>query len=453
GEGSTGVKVEGGASGTITADASLELSGDGATAGIVDGNYYGLDGIATGATGKSVLTSSAVLTTGNTASGAYGYIARNGGELIHNGSIDFTQAGSTGVLVDGGILTNQNLITVNGTAVNIQGANSTVNNSGTVNATDGTAAYLLGAGASLTLSGNGETKAGGTAHGVLLDTGATALTVDGATITMTAGGTGNAIENKAEITGIQLKDTSLTVGNGAGIRTGASLAATNSGTINVNGSGTGILFANTGDTITDNTLDMSDSAGLVINVNSAAGKGIVTNSRQDLKTGASVNVNDAAGGAALIVKGTTGRVEQSGNLISTSLTSPVVDINNGYVTSFVNSGTIQANSATQQAVVTNTGTGLAFTNATGGTIVGKVDLLAGNNTVTLMQGSKGTDFTTGSGDDAFILKGLTLADTGVFSSLNGGTGSDTLTLDSSLYTLSDADAIQNMEYINLINNS
>ncbi|MFA3762365.1 autotransporter outer membrane beta-barrel domain-containing protein [Yersinia sp. 2466 StPb PI] len=453
GEGSTGVKVEGGASGTITADASLELSGDGATAGIVDGNYYGLDGIATGATGKSVLTSSAVLTTGNTASGAYGYIARNGGELIHNGSIDFTQAGSTGVLVDGGILTNQNLITVNGTAVNIQGANSTVNNSGTVNATDGTAAYLLGAGASLTLSGNGETKAGGTAHGVLLDTGATALTVDGATITMTAGGTGNAIENKAEITGIQLKNTSLTVGNGAGIRTGASLAATNSGTINVNGSGTGILFANTGDTITDNTLDMSDSAGLVINVNSAAGKGIVTNSRQDLKTGASVNVNDAAGGAALIVKGTTGRVEQSGNLISTSLTSPVVDINNGYVTSFVNSGTIQANSATQQAVVTNTGTGLAFTNATGGTIVGKVDLLAGNNTVTLMQGSKGTDFTTGSGDDAFILKGLTLADTGVFSSLNGGTGSDTLTLDSSLYTLSDADAIQNMEYINLINNS
>ncbi|WP_145515892.1 autotransporter outer membrane beta-barrel domain-containing protein [Yersinia aleksiciae] len=453
GEGSTGVKVEGGATGTITADATLALSSSGATAGIVDGNYYGLDGIATGATGKSVLTSSAVLSTGNTASGAYGYIARNGGELIHKGSIDFTQAGSTGVLVDGGILTNENLITVNGTAVNIQGANSTVNNSGTVTATDGTAAYLLGAGASLTLSGNGETKAGGTAHGVLLDSGATALTVDGATITMTAGGTGNAIENKAEITGIQLKDTTLTVGNGAGVRTGASMAATNSGVINVNGSGTGILFANTGDTITDNTLDMSDSAGLVINVNSAAGKGIVTNSRQDLKTGASVNVNDAAGGAALIVKGTTGRVEQSGNLISQSLTSPVVDINNGYVTSFVNSGAIHANSPAQQAVVTNTGTGLAFTNQTGGSIIGQVNLLTGNNTVTLMQGSEGTDFTTGSGDDAFILKGLTLADTGVFSSLNGGTGSDTLTLDSSLYTLSDADAIQNMEYINLINNS
>ncbi|WP_145598961.1 autotransporter outer membrane beta-barrel domain-containing protein [Yersinia alsatica] len=453
GEGATGVKVEGGASGTITADASLTLSGDGATAGIVDGNYYGLDGIATGATGKSVLTSSAVLTTGNTASGAYGYIARNGGELIHKGTIDFTQPDSTGVLVDGGILTNQNLISVNGTAVNIQGANSTVNNSGTVNATDGTAAFLLGAGASLTLSGNGETKAGGTAHGVLLDTGATALTVDGATITMTAGGSGNAIENKAEISGIQLKDTTLTVGNGAGIRTGASMAATNSGTINVNGSGTGILFANTGDTITDNTLDMSDSADLVINVNSAAGKGIVTNSSQNLKTGASVNVKDAAGGAALIVQGTTSEVEQSGNLISQSLTNPVVDINNGYVTSFINSGAIHANSAAQQAVVTNTGNGVAFTNQAGGSIIGQVNLLTGNNTVTLMQGSKGTDFTTGSGDDEFILKDLTLTDTGVFSSLNGGTGSDTLTFDNSVYALSDADAIQNMDYIDLINNS
>ncbi|WP_145520352.1 autotransporter outer membrane beta-barrel domain-containing protein [Yersinia mollaretii] len=453
GEGSTGVKVEGGASGTITANASLELSGDGATAGIVDGNYYGLDGIATGATGKSVLTSSAVLTTGNTASGAYGYIARNGGELVHKGTIDFTQAGSTGVLVDGGILTNENLITVNGTAVNIQGANSTVNNTGTVNATDGTAAYLLGAGASLTLSGSGETKAGGTAHGVLLDTDAIALTVDGATITMTPGGSGNAIENKAEIEGIQLKDTTLTVGNGSGVRTGASMAATNSGVINVNGSGTGILFANTGDTITNNTLDMSDSAGLVINVNSADGKGIVTNSSQNLKTGASVNVKNAAGGAALIVSGTTAQVEQSGNLISESLNNPVVDIDNGFVNSFVNSGTIQANSALQQAVITTSGNGVAFTNATDGKIVGKVDLLAGNNTVTLMQGSEGTDFTTGSGDDLFILQDLTLADTGVFSSLNGGTGIDTLRFDHSIYTLSDANAITNMDYIDLINNS
>ncbi|CQJ14530.1 autotransporter outer membrane beta-barrel domain-containing protein [Yersinia mollaretii] len=453
GEGSTGVKVEGGATGTITANASLELSGDGATAGIVDGNYYGLDGIATGATGTSVLTSSAVLSTGNTASGAYGYIARNGGELVHKGTIDFIQAGSTGVLVDGGILTNENLITVNGTAVNIQGADSTVNNSGTVNATDGTAAYLLGAGASLTLSGSGETKAGGTAHGVLLDTDAMALTVDGATITMTPGGSGNAIENKAEIEGIQLKDTTLTVGNGAGVRTGASMAATNSGVINVNGSGTGILFANTGDTITNNTLDMSDSAGLVINVNSADGKGIVTHSSQNLKTGASVNVKNAAGGAALIVNGTTAQVEQSGNLISESLSNPVVDIDNGFVNSFVNSGTIQANSALQQAVITTSGNGVAFTNATDGKIVGKVDLLAGNNTVTLMQGSEGTDFTTGSGDDLFILQDLTLADTGVFSSLNGGTGTDTLRFDHSVYTLSDADAIQNMDYIDLINNS
>ncbi|WP_145560111.1 autotransporter outer membrane beta-barrel domain-containing protein [Yersinia bercovieri] len=411
GEGSTGVKVEGGATGTITANASLELRGDGATAGIVDGNYYGLNGLATGATGKSVLTSSAVLSTGNTASGAYGYIARNGGELIHKGTIDFTQAGSTGVLVDGGILTNENLITVNGTAVNIQGADSTVNNSGIVNATDGTAAYLLGAGASLTLSGNGETKAGGTAHGVLLDTDAIALTVDGATITMTAGGSGNAIENRAEIAGIQLKDTTLTVGNGAGVRTGASMAATNSGVINVNGSGTGILFANTGDTLTNNTLDMSDSAGLVINVNSADGKGIVTNSSQNLKTGASVNVNNAAGGAALIVGGTTAQVEQSGNLISESLSSPVVDIDNGFVNSFVNSGTIQANGGN---LVLQDQNGNVITDAT------TADIAQGGTTV-----AKGTyDYRLTSGvnnDGLYVGYGLTEVEL-------LGSGSDALSL-------------------------
>ncbi|MDX7421124.1 hypothetical protein SJ301_29300, partial [Klebsiella pneumoniae] len=49
--------------------------------------------------------------------------------------------------------------------------------------------------------------------------------------------------------------------------------------------------------------------------------------------------------------------------------------------------------------------------------------------------------------------GLTTADTGVFSSLNGGTGTDTLIFDSSEYTLKDVNAIQNMDYINLINGS
>lgn len=84
----SGVRVEGGATGHITADAVFNLSGTNASAGIVDGKFYSITGLATGATGKSVLTSAAKLSTGNTATEAHGYIIRNGGQLNHTGSID-----------------------------------------------------------------------------------------------------------------------------------------------------------------------------------------------------------------------------------------------------------------------------------------------------------------------------------------------------------------------------
>ncbi len=123
GEGSTGVRIEGGATGIITADADIvKVAGKGTTAGIVDGNYYGLDGeVIEAKKGESVLTSYATLETGNTAEGAFGYIARNGGTLNHKGTIDFDRPDSTGVLISGGTLNNEGNIQVNGVAVNIQG--------------------------------------------------------------------------------------------------------------------------------------------------------------------------------------------------------------------------------------------------------------------------------------------------------------------------------------------
>lgn len=455
GDGATGIRVEGGATGEITADAVIvKVAGKDTTAGIVDGNYYELDGSVNSAKkGNSILTSYANLETANTADGAFGYIARNGGKLIHEGSIDFTEANSTGVLVDGGILDNRSTISVNGVAVNIQGASSEVTNTGTVTATDGTAAYLVGKDATLSLNGNGITQAAGSAHGILLDTGAKGLTVDGTTITMSDTGSGSAIENKANIVGIQLKDTTINVGNGIGVHTGASMAQTNSGTINVTGSGTGILFENIDGSQTDQTLDMSDSKDLVVNVQQAGGKGIVTNASSELKTGVSVNVLDSAGGAALIVKGSTQKVEQSGKLTSKSTTDAVVDINNGSVSEFVNRGDILALNASQVAIETTSGSGVQFTNAHGGNITGQVNLLTGNNVVTLESGSTGTDFTTGSGSDLFLLKDIQESETNLFTSLNGGQGDDTLKLDNSRYVLNRADAITGMEHIDLTNGS
>lgn len=357
GENATAVSVEGGASGTISSDTSITLSGRNTTAGIVDGDYYSLDGtINETLSGNSLLTTNAILDSANSAAGVSGYIARNGGHLIHNGSINFTSDNSTGIYVDGGILENNSKIEVNGVAVNIQGENSTVTNTGTVTATDGTAAFLVGNNASLVLDGKGETHAAGTAHGILIDTGAIGLEVNNATINMASTGTGSAIENKGAVDGLQLINTTLNVGNGIGIHTGASLASTNSGSINISGSGTGILFENVADgSDTDNVLDISDSRDLFINVNSAQGTGIVTRASTDLKTGASVNVLNSEGNSALVIEGTTKNVEQSGILTSVSENSPVVKIVTTALESFTNKGTISALDSAHKAIETLTG--------------------------------------------------------------------------------------------------
>lgn len=454
GAGATGIKVEGGATSTLSTGTIIEqISGSGTTAGIVDGKYFDITGTEIVARkGDSVLTSEAMLTSANTTGGAFGYIARNGGKLIHKGSIDFSDAGSTGVLVDGGILENSGTIKVKGTGVHVTGAASQVSNTiatASVQATDGKAAYWVDGGASLALTGLGTTSAAGTAHGILLDTGATGLTVDGATINMSATGTGSAIENVANVSGIALADTTIDVGNGIGVHTGASMAAENSGTITVNGSGTGILFENIDGTTTNNQLDMAQSQDLVINVESADGKGLVTNTSEDLNTGVSVNVQNAAGGSALIVGGTTKAVNQSGVLTSTSLTRSVVDIDNGSVTTFNNSGDITAASAAQTAVQTLSGNGVTFTNQTGGNIVGHVDLMAGNNTVNLEAGSTGTDFTTDAGDDVFNLNHLKSATANAFNSLTGGAGTDTLNMTDTNYVLNDATSLSGFENVNL----
>lgn len=459
--GATAVKVEGGAQGVLDAGVSLKLNAANATAGIVDGKSTTITG-EDGTTGASQLTSYATIDNSNAAKGAMGYIARNNGTLIHKGSLTFTADNSTGVLVDGGKLENSSNITVNGIAVDIVGGSSSVTNTGTVKASGGTAAYRLKDGASLTLSGQGTTIAENGAHGVLLEapenngllkaTGDSQLTVTDATISVT--GTGNAIENGAEVAGIRLVNAKLNVEQGAGIRTGAELGTANSGVITVNGSGEGIKLANADNSETTANLDLLDSDGLTINVAGKNGTGIATNTSGEVRNGTAIHVTVADGGSALVVGGTTNNVAQSGALTSKSLTTEVVNIDNGKVSSFNNTGSIIANSAEQVAVASQSGEGMTFTNAAGATIVGKVQLLTGNNTVNLTGTSQGTDFYTGEGRDTFNLKNIKVDETSVFTSLNAGAGDeDVLNLDNSSYVLKDVNALTGFETINLKNNS
>ncbi|WP_227724637.1 autotransporter outer membrane beta-barrel domain-containing protein [Yersinia proxima] len=463
GEGSTGIRVEGGASGTITATADIiRVAGNGATAGVVDGKYYGIDGLEMpeSFSTNSILTSFAQLGSAHSVDGAFGYIARNSGTLVHKGSLDFSTSGTgkTGVLVDNGILDNQGYIKVKGTAVHIKGENAQVNNISTIEATDETAAYLIDNGASLTLSGTGQTKAGGTAHGVLLQTGAKGLTIGRAIIDML--GSGNGIENTAEISQIKLSDAIINVGSGAGIRTATALEQTDNVTINVEGTnGTGFLFEKNiaGNKMTDVELNLAGTDGLTINVNSASGQGLITNSSANVTSGANINVNQATGGSALVVGGISSTVNQHGSLQSKSTENgvSVVDINNGQVSTFTNYGQILAASATQLALQTLSGPAVTFTNAANAIISGQVNLLNDqDNSITLISSSKGTDFTASTGDDRFFLKDIKASEQGtLFHTLNGGAGHDTLQLDNSVYRVLNTNTILNMEQVELKNHS
>lgn len=157
------------------------------------------------------------------------------------------------------------------------------------------------------------TQADGTAHGVLIaeNSQKTTLEMDGAKITVTGGGSG--IENAGSATAITLKQAEINVNDGIGIHSAVGFtpsSGSQSGVINVEGNGTGILFENMNGSMTDNAITFTQAKDLVVNVKGANGKGIVANTSKAVNTTGSVNVIDANGNAALEVKGTTNKVGQ-----------------------------------------------------------------------------------------------------------------------------------------------
>lgn len=336
--------------------------------------------------GRLVLDSAEDMTLSRKISGAVGQIVKQGtGDAKLAGNVDFS-AGSDRIAIDlaSGSLTNTGSIKARGTAVYVSGENTELKNAGTIEVSGGNAVIEVGADASLNItaaSTNGTLQANGSADGILLSAGAKGLHVSGTTIDM-SGSTGVGIHNVAGVTDISLTDSTLTINNGVGIHTGAVLAQANSGQINVTG-GTGILFSNMDGTATDNDLDLSDSAGLMINVSAAGGKGIVANVSgpgRQVDSAVSININHAAGGSALDVSGAQS-LNQTGNLLS--LAGDVVRADSA--TTITNTGRIQAGSRTLNAIVMNGNLDKTFTNS--GSITGQLDLGGGRNTVTLTDGS------------------------------------------------------------------
>jgi len=408
GTGATGVVAEGGSTGTIDAATTMSLTGTGAIAGIADGQKHALTGADTGGIVPATsLTSLAVLNASQ--AGVTGYIARNGATLSNEGAMNFTGAGATGFIVEtnargtnraavtlsgpnatgallrsGGTLANNGTLRVgSGTGVRVEGAGTQrLNPAGSIAVDDGIAGVQLIAGAGLVLgAGDSAIVTRGTAHGVLLDAGATSLAATGTTIETL--GNGHAIENAAEVSAIMLSGATLRVGDGAGLRTATSIDPASTATIEVDGGGVGYAFRTASGTAT--TGDLAIGSGYLIHGNGAGATGIQALTTGAVTTAGTVEIRSAAGGSALVA-GTASSVANSGSLSSASTTAPVVDLANGSGTRFDNTGTIASASPAAVAVRGS----------------------AGNDSVTFTGGAVRGDVATGEGADAFTWTGGTL---------------------------------------------
>lgn len=444
GAGATGVIASGKSTVTIESGATLDLTGTGAKAGTVDGNTYGSDGSLIATNSGAQLNNAATIS--SSINGATAFTAQNSGTLDNRGDIVLTGTGSTAVKVLGGKVDNSGNITANGTALYVgkgdQNQTSTITNSGTVLATDGNAAIELAAGAlNLVGSGVGTIEARGTADGVLVSTGATGLDVTGAHIIVNAAGaTGNGIENAANLTDLQLTNTTIDVANGAGVRTSVTIDKTNSGTINVSGSGTGIAFQKADGSATTGNFDISGSSGLTINVTGAGGTGILANTYGTVDTAASVNVTHAAGGSALKLGSGVTAATNRGILSSSSSVAPTVDTANATTFTNADTGVITAsasgtptlamrvaNATMNNAGLINGDVVMNGANATVnniGTVSNNITTSSGNNAVTVDSGLVGGNIAlNGSGTNAVLLKNSAEVNT-----VSGSAGTDTVTI-------------------------
>lgn len=381
GNASNALRVEGGARATLAANSTFTLSGNNSVGVLVDNLRTDLSNALNGVSAATQVTSDATIT--GAAANGVGYDLSHGASLVSNGDVDLTGNNATGIRSrSGSTLANHGVVNVaNGTGLDVSGTGTTLAKGGTINVSDGVAGVRVSNGAQLALSGSDtEIAADGSAHGILLDNGATALSASD--VTVSVNGAGNGIENRAELNTVRLNNLTLNVNNGSGIRTAVPFDPDSGVTTNVNGSGTGLNIVNANGTTTQG--DLTLGAGYVFNINGAGGTGIRANTSGDITTAASVNINNAAGGSALI-SSTAGNVINTGTFTSRSLTAPVVDLRGGQ-TVFENLGTIITTSPAMQAV--------AGSNA--------------SDTILLTEGGVTGDINPGGGSDSFRWSGGTL---------------------------------------------
>lgn len=417
GNGAYGTIIEGGASGSLDSGSQILLTGANSTGGLVDGQAHDLTGAANGnPVSGTLLTTAATLM--STAANAVGYAAvnlgkviNNGsimmsganntgmqslgtGQLVNNGSIDLTGALNTGIDIrQGASATNMGTVHVSdGTGINLEGTGTTLLRAGDVTVDDGIAGIRLANGAQLTLNGSDNNiTTNGTAHGIFLASGSNGLTLTGTTLNVQ--GSGNGIENGAETANIVLKNATINVADGSGIRTATALDPQSTVQVNVTGAGNGFNFSRADGTSAAD--DLTLGSGYVVNVNGEGGNGLLVNTLGNISTDATVSVNNNAGGSALLVSN-AGSVLNTGSLTSSSLSAPVVDLARLTAADFENRGTINAASSSSTAIASGNGNDSILLSS--GSVLGDVNTGAGDDLVTWNGGTLNGSLTLGGGN-------------------------------------------------------
>lgn len=381
GEGARAITVEGGALGNLDSTSRLTLTGVNSIGGVADGQKREPDGtIVSDPNPNTTLTSAATLN--GSGAGAIGYLATTLGNVINNGTIALTGAGSIGAkLVSGGTFTNNGTVTIaSGTGIDASGGGTSVSRSGDITVNDGVAGVRIADGTQLVLNGDdNHITTAGTAHGVLLDSGAAGLAMTQTTLNVN--GTGHGIENRAETSNVILQNATINVKDGYGIRTATAFDPASQVTVNVSGNGTGLNFTQADLATTTGALTLGE--GYDFNVSGAGGTGINANTTGDVVTSATINVTNSAGGSALVA-GQAASVLNTGTLTSSSLNAPVVDLRNGNGVRFENQGTIAASSVTATAVAGGNGNDTVL--LSDGKVTGEVSTGDGDDTVTWNSG-------------------------------------------------------------------
>uniref|UniRef100_UPI002A819A28 ESPR-type extended signal peptide-containing protein n=1 Tax=Enterobacter bugandensis TaxID=881260 RepID=UPI002A819A28 len=272
GRGTTGILIEGGATGMIDAGTILQLNNASAIAAIADGNGHDLNGaVSISGDTSTKLVSSAVLSSDKDR--VTGYIARNGATLDNSGNMSFTGADTTGLAVlDGSRGINSGSITVSdgsvGLIANSSNQKTVIDNTGDLTLKGGSAASRT---TGISASGNAVT-----------------VNMTGGTISLEGqGAVGVKVTDGASV---NLAGTALPVfaNQGAGVSNQIAF-----------------LISGAGSTLHTNTTSVMDASGKASTLfrieNGASQQGVLTydvsgeNARGIWATGAGTQVNAASG--------------------------------------------------------------------------------------------------------------------------------------------------------------